>query len=46
MGGWISRKFDEKTTITTAAWRGRTHGTTEIVTELTLYPVVDAKHEH
>ena len=46
MGGWISRKFDEKTTITTAVWRGRTHGTTEIVTELTLYPVVDAKHEH
>jgi hypothetical protein len=41
IGGWISRKFDEKTTITTAAWRGKIHGTTEIVTEITLHPVVD-----
>ncbi|UGQ47652.1 heparinase II/III family protein [Massilia endophytica] len=36
IGGWISRRFDEKTTITTAAWRGRIRGTAEIVTEIAL----------
>ncbi|SFL84418.1 heparinase II/III family protein [Rugamonas rubra] len=33
IGGWISRKFDEKSPITTAVWRGSINGTTEIVTE-------------
>jgi hypothetical protein len=36
IGGWISRKFDEKTGNTTAVWRGRIRGTTEIVTEIVL----------
>jgi hypothetical protein len=36
IGGWISRKFDEKTGNTTAVWRGRIRGTTAIVTEIVL----------
>ena len=36
IAGWISRKFDEKAGITTAVWRGRIRGTTEIVTEIAL----------
>lgn len=38
IGGWISRRFDEKSPIATAVWRGRIHGRTEIETviELTL----------
>ncbi len=36
IGGWISRKFDEKTAIDTLRWQGTVHGTTEIVTELRL----------
>jgi uncharacterized heparinase superfamily protein len=36
LAGWISRKFDEKAGITTAVWRGRISGTTEIVTEIVL----------
>ncbi|NVD99995.1 alginate lyase family protein [Massilia sp. BJB1822] len=32
--GWISRKFDEKAGISTAIWRGKIAGTTEIVTVL------------
>jgi len=34
IGGWISRRFDEKAGITTAVWRGRINGTTEIITRL------------
>ncbi|MCU6498880.1 heparinase II/III family protein [Rugamonas sp. A1-17] len=36
IGGWISRKFDEKSAIDTLRWQGTVHGTTEIVTELRL----------
>ncbi|RFP09621.1 MULTISPECIES: alginate lyase family protein [unclassified Duganella] len=36
IGGWISRKFDEKAAIDTLRWQGTVHGTTEIVTELRL----------
>lgn len=36
ISGWISRRFDEKTAITTAVWRGRIRGTTEIETRITL----------
>ncbi|QGZ43276.1 heparinase [Pseudoduganella flava] len=36
IAGWISRKFDEKSAITTAVWRGRIDGTTEIETRITL----------
>jgi len=36
VAGWISRKFDEKAGITTAVWRGKIRGTTEIVTEIVL----------
>jgi hypothetical protein len=36
IGGWISRQFDEKAAITTAVWRSRIHGTTEIETRITL----------
>lgn len=37
-GGWISRRFDEKSPITSAAWRVRVQGTTEIVTHIELMP--------
>ncbi|GGX82329.1 heparinase [Massilia dura] len=36
ISGWISRRFDEKAAITTAVWRGRIGGTTEIETRITL----------
>ncbi|WP_338758419.1 alginate lyase family protein [Massilia sp. METH4] len=36
IGGWISRTFDEKAAITTAVWRGKIHGKTEIETRITL----------
>lgn len=36
LGGWISRRFDEKEGITTAVWRGRISGTTQIETRITL----------
>lgn len=36
IGGWISRRFDEKAAITTAVWRGRIRGTTTIETRITL----------
>lgn len=36
IGGWISRRFDEKTAIDTLRWQGTVNGTTEIVTELRL----------
>lgn len=36
LGGWISRRFDEKEGITTAVWRGRISGTTQIETTITL----------
>ncbi len=36
IGGWISRRFDEKTAIDTLRWQGTVDGTTEIVTELRL----------
>lgn len=36
LGGWISRRFDEKEGITTAVWRGRIDGTTEIETVIAL----------
>lgn len=38
IAGWISRRFDEKTATSTAVWRGRIHGTTEIVTEMVWLP--------
>ncbi len=34
IGGWISRRFDEKHPITTAVWRVAITGTTEIVTHI------------
>ncbi|MGK5042353.1 alginate lyase family protein [Janthinobacterium sp. GB1R12] len=37
-GGWISRRFDEKAPIASAAWRMRVQGTTEIVTHIELMP--------
>ncbi|SFX68988.1 Heparinase II/III N-terminus [Janthinobacterium lividum] len=37
-GGWISRRFDEKSPIASAAWRMRVQGTTEIVTHIELMP--------
>ncbi|AXA91839.1 alginate lyase family protein [Massilia sp. YMA4] len=36
LGGWISRRFDEKEGITTAVWRGRISGTTQIETTIAL----------
>lgn len=36
IAGWISRSFDSKDGITTAAWRGTIRGTSTIVTEITL----------
>ncbi|MGW8391234.1 alginate lyase family protein [Pseudoduganella sp. HUAS MS19] len=36
IAGWISRSFDSKAGITTAAWRGTIRGTSTIVTEITL----------
>ncbi|KQZ43790.1 alginate lyase family protein [Duganella sp. Root1480D1] len=36
IAGWISRSFDCKSGITTAAWRGTIRGTSTIVTEITL----------
>ncbi len=41
IGGWISRRFDEKAGITTAVWRGRINGTTEIITRLDLHLAVE-----
>lgn len=38
-GGWIARRFDEKTPIDSVAWRVRVHGTTEIVTHIDLMPL-------
>ena len=37
-GGWISRRFDEKSPIASAAWRMKVQGTTEIVTHIELMP--------
>lgn len=37
IGGWISRRFDEKAGIATAVWRGRINGTTEITTRLDIH---------
>ncbi|MYM90976.1 heparinase [Rugamonas sp. FT82W] len=47
IGGWISRRFDEKTAIDTLRWQGTVNGTTEIVTELRLLvnAVADAAPE-
>jgi len=39
VGGWISRRFDEKTPITTARWVGAIEGETTIVTELQIRPM-------
>ncbi|AVR95986.1 heparinase II/III family protein [Pseudoduganella armeniaca] len=36
LGGWISRRFDEKEGITTAVWRGRISGSTQIETRIAL----------
>lgn len=36
IGGWISRRFDEKAAITTAVWRGKIRGTTAIETRIEL----------
>jgi len=36
IAGWISRSFDSKSGIATAAWRGTIRGTSTIVTEITL----------
>ena len=36
IAGWISRSFDNKAGITTAAWRATIRGTSTIVTEITL----------
>ncbi len=36
IAGWISRSFDSKAGITTAAWRGTIRGSSTIVTEITL----------
>ena len=36
IAGWISRSFDSKAGIATAAWRGTIRGTSTIVTEITL----------
>jgi len=36
IAGWISRSFDSKAGIPTAAWRGTIRGTSTIVTEITL----------
>lgn len=36
IGGWISRRFDEKNAIDTLRWQGNIVGDTEIVTELRL----------
>lgn len=38
-GGWISRRFDEKAPIVSAAWRVQVQGTTEIVTHIELMPL-------
>jgi hypothetical protein len=38
LGGWISRKFDEKAVTTTARWRGKINGKTAIRTYLHLHP--------
>lgn len=38
-GGWISRRFDEKAPIASAAWRVQVQGTTEIVTHIELMPL-------
>ena len=38
-GGWISRRFDEKAPIASAAWRAQVQGTTEIVTHIELMPL-------
>ncbi|MGK5079754.1 alginate lyase family protein [Janthinobacterium sp. HLX7-2] len=35
-GGWISRRFDEKSPIASAVWRVKVQGTTEIVTHIEL----------
>jgi hypothetical protein len=38
IGGWISRKFDEKAATTTARWQGKVNGDTVIRTQLHLHP--------
>jgi len=43
-GGWISRRFDEKKGITTAVWRGRIDGTTQIETVIAL-SIEPPRHE-
>lgn len=35
IGGWIARRFDVKSPISTAVWQGNISGTTEILTEFT-----------
>jgi len=48
IGGWISRRFDEKSGIATAVWRGKIHGRTEIETviELTLPATAAGNRDH